>query len=83
MFTGYKTANTCCFRIDYIEEIVCFLLEVCNADLVITDNVDMKVTITCMSETFNLKSHIFTGFIYKFNIWSNLVKRNNNVTFVE
>ena len=47
------------------------------------NDVDMKVTIACMTEGFDSKTEFLAYAIYIFNVWSNLVQRNNNVTFVE
>ena len=83
MFAGYKTAYSCSFSIDIIEEFICFSLEISNRDLIITNDVNMKVTIAGMTEGFNSKTEFLAYTVYILNIWSDLVQRNNNVTFIK
>ena len=43
----------------------------------------MKVTIAGMTEGFNSKTEFLAYTVYILNIWSDLVQRNNNVTFIK
>ena len=65
MFTGNKTAAICCFFINNVKEFIYSLLELFFFQIVRT-LVNMKVSISGMSEGFNNKTTFFSGLIYLF-----------------
>ena len=60
MFTGNKTAAICCFFINNVKEFIYSLLELFFFQIIGT-LVNMKVSISGMSEGFDNKTTFFSG----------------------
>ena len=82
MFTGNKTAAICCFFINNVKEFIYSLLELFFFQIIGT-LVNMKVSISGMSEGFDNKTTFFSGLIYKCKVFCNLINRYNYVTLVK